>query len=159
MSASERERFGHAPVHLARPLRHLDALLQELRNLRVGVETVGHAGDARPDFLQAFDGKRRFDLVGGVVGPADEAAQQACLEYAFDHLRITAVNDAMCRQMEQSREELVGSVPRVRWWRDPERWRDQFRLLFSQGHTHHSVTAPRRSNRERNRNEPYLCFI
>lgn len=75
--------------------------------------------------------------------PSDEAGQEACLDYAFDHLRITTVNDAMCAQMQQSREELAGTAARTRWWREEQRWRDQYRLLFSQGHTHLSAAATR----------------
>ncbi len=89
--------------------------------------------------------------------PTDETEQEACLDYAFDHMRIATVNDALCRLMEQSRDELIGSVPRARWFRETQRWRDQFRLLFSQGHTHHSVTAPREDGSTYDVEGEYVC--
>ncbi|NVB78459.1 MAG: PAS domain-containing protein [Kofleriaceae bacterium] len=89
--------------------------------------------------------------------PADEATQDARLDYAFDHLRVTAVNDAMCRQFEKTREELVGTPARARWWLEPQRWRDQMRLLYSQGHTHLSVAAPKGDGRTFDVEGEYVC--
>jgi PAS domain-containing protein len=59
--------------------------------------------------------------------------KEALLDYAFDHLRITALNEAMCRQYGEPRERLIGSVPRDRWSNDVELWRAHVRRLYDQG--------------------------
>ena len=37
----------------------------------------------------------------------EAADQQALLDYVYEHLRVTAVNRAMCEQMRATREELM----------------------------------------------------
>ena len=69
--------------------------------------------------------------------------QDAQLAYTLDHLRVTAVKDAMCRQMESRREDLVGSTSKARWSERPIQWREQMRRLYTQGHTYHCQKVPR----------------
>ena len=47
--AAERERFGHRPVAVHLPLAHLEARLQELRELRVDRKALRHARDRLAD--------------------------------------------------------------------------------------------------------------
>jgi len=67
--------------------------------------------------------------------------REALLDYAFHHLRITEINEAMCEQLGASRGELLGSVPHDRWPRDAQRWRAQMRPLYDQGQVHHTLRA------------------
>jgi PAS domain S-box-containing protein len=75
-------------------------------------------------FFTALDEPIRWD---------DEADKEALLDYAFDHLRITDVNRAMCEQVRAPREELIGTTPRSRWSARPEAWRANQRVLFERG--------------------------
>jgi PAS domain S-box-containing protein len=81
----------------------------------------------------------------------------ALLEYAFDHLRLTALNEAMCRQYGKSRIELVGSTPRERWAHDVVAWRKHMRLLYDQGQIHHTLPAPIGGDRCRYVEGAYTC--
>jgi PAS domain S-box-containing protein len=69
--------------------------------------------------------------------------QEAMLDHAFAQLRVVAANDAMCLQMETSRERLLGSGPRDRWAGNATQWREHMRQLYTQGQVHHTVRAPR----------------
>src|SRR5262249_2552975 len=73
----------------------------------------------------------------------EESKREAMLDYAYDHLRITAVNDVFCEQMGLVRDDLLGQVPRDRWSRDPAQWRRNMSELYRFGRIHHSLTAPR----------------
>jgi PAS domain S-box-containing protein len=57
----------------------------------------------------------------------------ALLDYAFEHLRIVAVNNAMCVQLDATREQLIGRTASEQWREDPVRWREHARALFDQG--------------------------
>ncbi|MBV8758215.1 MAG: hypothetical protein JO257_13090, partial [Deltaproteobacteria bacterium] len=67
--------------------------------------------------------------------------KEALLDYAFDHLRITMINEAMCEQIGRPRNELLGTVPRDRWVRSAEAWRRNMHVLYDQGQVHHSLCA------------------
>jgi PAS domain S-box-containing protein len=97
--------------------------------------------DARFDMLfsQHLDGV----FFAALDEPIDWAHgdHDALLEYVFDHLRITAVNDEMCRQYGEPRERLIGSVPRERYTNRAAQWRERMRQLYDQGQTHHTLNA------------------
>lgn len=97
--------------------------------------------DARFDMLfsQYMDGV----FFASLDEPIDWAHgdHEALLDYVFDHLRITAVNDEMCRQYGEPRERLIGSVPRERYSDRATLWREHMRQLYDQGQTHHSLRA------------------
>jgi len=40
------------------------------------------------------------------------ADREALLDYVFEHLQLTEVNDALCEQLRAPRERLLGTVPR-----------------------------------------------
>ncbi len=72
------------------------------------------------------------------------ADREALLDHAFEHLKITALNDAVCRQFGASRTEMLGSTPRERWRHgDVQEWRARMRMLFDDGRARHLMRAPR----------------
>jgi PAS domain S-box-containing protein len=73
----------------------------------------------------------------------DSVNQEVLLDYAFEHLRVTAANKVVCEQLGAPLEELLGTAPHDRWWGDRTKWREHMRQLYNQGHVHHSVRAPR----------------
>jgi len=73
----------------------------------------------------------------------DATDKEALLDYAFEHARIAAVNDAMCRQLCATRERLLGSVPRDRWTSNQHEWREATRRMYDGGQVHITVRAPR----------------
>jgi PAS domain S-box-containing protein len=68
----------------------------------------------------------------------------ALLQYAFEHLRVTAANRAMCELMRAPRDLLIGTTPSQRW---PQQeawvWKDNMRELYEHGRTRYSLRAPR----------------
>jgi PAS domain S-box-containing protein len=99
------------------------------------------AVDARFDLLfsQHLDGV----FFAALDEPIDWAHgdKEALLDYVFDHLRITAVNEEMCRQYGAPRERLIGSVPRERYSGRAAQWREHMRQFYDQGKTHHTLNA------------------
>jgi PAS domain S-box-containing protein len=87
----------------------------------------------------------------------NEARRDDMLDYAYDHLRITAVNDAFSAQMGAPREVLLGQVPRDRWFRDPELWRRNMSQLYTQGRIHHSLRAPHATDNWFHIEGEYVC--
>jgi PAS domain S-box-containing protein len=72
------------------------------------------------------------------------ADQDALLFYAFNHLRMTHANPAMCKQVGMTKEELVGKAPAARW--TPEErgpWQERMRTLYNQGRASFRTHAPR----------------
>jgi signal transduction histidine kinase len=69
--------------------------------------------------------------------------REATLDYVFEHLRVTAANDAMCAQLRTPREELLGSATSLRWAPRRDEWRHHMRELYDHGMTYHTVRAPR----------------
>lgn len=121
---------------------------------------VSVGGDAVPELAKVLEEQRtraaRYEMmfcqnVNGLFfmtldEPIDwrrSTDRESLLDYAFEHLRVTDVNEALCDQVGASREQLLGTTPRERWGRDRERWREHMRSLYEQGHVHHSVRAPR----------------
>ncbi len=74
---------------------------------------------------------------------SDPAGHEAALDYAFDHLRLVAVNDTMCAQYGEPRDRLLGTVPRDRWGARAAEWREHMRKLYDVGQAHHTLRAPR----------------
>lgn len=89
--------------------------------------------------------------------PTAVDAQDVLLARAYDELRVTAANDVMCRQMGFPAEALVGTVPRARWNGEYVAWREHMRRLFDQGHTYHSVRAPRADGTWIDLEGEYVC--
>jgi signal transduction histidine kinase len=69
--------------------------------------------------------------------------REATLDYVFDHLRVTAANDALCAQLHTPREELLGTAASLRWAPRRDEWRQHMGRLYDQGMTYHTVRAPR----------------
>ncbi len=82
----------------------------------------------------------------------------ALLGYAFEHLRITAINEAMCVQIGRPRNEVLGTVPRDRWMHSEASWRRNMRVLYDQGQVHHSLFAMKDSERPHWVEGAYACI-
>jgi PAS domain S-box-containing protein len=93
-------------------------------------------------FEHSVDGVFFMTLDEPIVwhGAAD---QDALLEYAFEHCRITAANRAMCEMMGAPREQLIGSVPSSRWGQQAPLWKQKMRELYEHGRMYQSLRAPR----------------
>lgn len=75
---------------------------------------------------------------------ADKATQDELLLYAFNHLRVTHANPAMCKQLGMAREDLIGKPPSARW--SPEErgpWQERMRNLYNNGRATLRTHAPR----------------
>jgi PAS domain S-box-containing protein len=88
----------------------------------------------------------------------DSVDKDAALDYAFDHLRITDVNPAMCAQLGVPRAQLLGTVPRDRWSRGPGPWREYMRILYDAGRAFHPTRAPRPDGTWYDVEGEYVCL-
>lgn len=86
----------------------------------------------------------------------DAADKEALIDYAFDHLRLTSVNRVLCEQLGESREQLIGAVPRERW-RDVAVWRARMRDLYDHGRTYFTSRAPSHNGRWLDVEGQYVC--
>ena len=84
--------------------------------------------------------------------------REALLEYAYSHLRITAINEEMCRQIGRPRNELLGTVPRDRWMHAEQSWRRNISVLYDQGQVHHSLFAMASNERKHWVEGSYVCI-
>ena len=85
------------------------------------------------------------------------ADKDALIDYAFDHLRITAVNRVLCEQLGAPREQLIGKVPRERWSWSVDVWRARMRDLYDHGRTYFTMRAPRMDGAWRDVEGQYVC--
>jgi PAS domain S-box-containing protein len=94
-------------------------------------------------FEHSVDGVFFMTLDEPIRWDAD-ADQDALLFYAFNHLRVTHANPAMCKQLGMTRDELVGKAPAARW-KPEERgpWQERMRILYNQGRASYRTHAPR----------------
>ena len=139
---------------------HLEAVcaaaLSSGRAIELDAENLAYTVAPLDDHTLAVESRprdSRFDMlfsqhVDGVFfmtldEPIDWANgdKEALLDYAFDHLRITAINDSMCQQIGHPRNEVLGAVPRDRWAQSRESWRRNVRVLYDQGQVHHTLYA------------------
>ena len=86
------------------------------------------------------------------------ADRDALLDYAFTHLRVTEVNDALCEQLGVTREALIGTVPRDRWSDDPQTWRARMTELYDSGHLKLSDRAPKSNGGWYDTEGVYVCL-
>ena len=86
------------------------------------------------------------------------ADKEALLDYAYHHLRVTAVNRAMCEQMAVSREKLIGSVPAERWADNKPLWRTKMAELYDNGRMFQQVRAPRSDGTWMDVEGTYVCL-
>jgi PAS domain S-box-containing protein len=108
-------------------------------------------------FSQSLDGFF-FMMLDEPIAWNEHADKDALLDYAFDHHRITKVNDAMLRQYVASREQLIGMTPRQLFAHDPDHGRRVWRDFFDRGRLH-VETEERRFDGEPILVEgDYICF-
>jgi PAS domain S-box-containing protein len=87
-----------------------------------------------------------------------DADKEALLDYCFEHLRITSVNQAMCEQFRAPRAELIGTTPRARWAGRRAEWRANQRLLYDRGQCLMSTRAARADGSLFAVEGSYACF-
>ena len=85
------------------------------------------------------------------------ADHQALLDYVYEHLRVTAVNRAMCEQMRATREELLNSTPSQRWGDNGYIWKERMRELYQNGRMYQSLRAPRNDGTWMDIEGQYVC--
>lgn len=83
--------------------------------------------------------------------------REILLDEAFEHLRLTAVNEVMCEQLAEPRDRLIGTVPRDRWRERRTEWREYMTQLYDRGHVHHTVNAPRSDGTSLLVEGEYMC--
>jgi PAS domain S-box-containing protein len=81
----------------------------------------------------------------------------ALLQYAFEHLRVTAVNRAMCDMMGATREQLIGTSPSERWGDEGWVWKERMRDLYEHGRMRQAVRAPRSNGTWMDVEGQYVC--
>ncbi|HEY5949300.1 MAG TPA: ATP-binding protein [Kofleriaceae bacterium] len=83
--------------------------------------------------------------------------KEALLDYAYEHLRVSEVNQAMCEQMGVTREQIIGTPPSVRWAAEASIWRRGMRDLYDHGRIFRSLRAPRSDGTWMDVEGQYVC--
>lgn len=150
-----------------------DAALASGRAVEVDAEGLAYTVtplDARTLAVESRERDRRFDMLfsqhvdGVFIMMLDEPIEwvhgdrETLLEYAYSHLRITAINEEMCRQVGRPRNELLGTVPRDRWMHAEESWRRNMSVLYDQGEVHHSLYSMSATERRHWVEGSYACI-
>jgi PAS domain S-box-containing protein len=86
-------------------------------------------------FSQSLDGIF-FMMLEEPIAWNEGADKEALLDYAFDHHRVTRVNDAMLRQYGAARDQFLGITPRQLFAHDPAYGRRLWRDFFDRGRLH-----------------------
>jgi PAS domain S-box-containing protein len=86
-------------------------------------------------FSQSLDGFF-FMMLDEPVRWDDRADKERLLDYAFEHQRVTKVNDAMLAQYGATREAFLGLTPADFYRHDPGHGRRVWREFFDRGQLH-----------------------
>ena len=86
-------------------------------------------------FSQSLDGFF-FMMLDEPIRWDDSADKERLLDYAFEHQRVTKVNDAMLAQYGATREALIGLTPADFYRHDPAHGRRVWREFFDRGQLH-----------------------
>ncbi|NUQ86634.1 MAG: PAS domain S-box protein [Anaerolineales bacterium] len=86
-------------------------------------------------FSQSLDGFF-FMMLDEPLRWDDATDKERALDYAFSHMRITRVNDAMLRQYGATREQFLGLTPNDFFAHDPAQGKRVWRRFFDEGRLH-----------------------
>jgi two-component system, NarL family, sensor histidine kinase UhpB len=87
----------------------------------------------------------------------DDADKDALLEYAFNHQRMTIVNDAYAQQYRVPLGQLIGKTPAEFFAHDLDRGKAGWRAMFDAGHVHTETDERRMDGTPVRIEGHYLC--
>jgi PAS domain S-box-containing protein len=108
-------------------------------------------------FSQSLDGFF-FMMLDEPVRWDDTVDKEKVLDYAFDHQRVTKVNDAMLAQYGVTREQFLGMTPKDFFKHDLAYGRRVWREFFDRGRLHIQTDERRFDGTPINVEGDYLCF-
>jgi formate hydrogenlyase transcriptional activator len=108
-------------------------------------------------FSQSLDGFF-FMMLDEPIRWDDDADKEGLLDYAFDHQRMTLVNDAMLAQYGAAREQFIGVTPRALFAHDLARGRHAWRELFDRGQLHVNTHERRLDGTPIDIEGDYICL-
>ena len=108
-------------------------------------------------FSQSLDGFF-FMMLDAPIRWDDEADKERLLDYAFDHQRMTLVNNAMLAQYGAAREQFIGLTPRALFAHDLARGRHAWRELFDRGQLHVNTHERRLDGTPIDIEGDYICL-
>jgi PAS domain S-box-containing protein len=108
-------------------------------------------------FSQSLDGFF-FMTLDEPIAWNEHADKEALLDYAFDHHRVTKVNEAMLRQYGAAREQFIGMTPRQLFAHDLEAGRRVWREFFDRGRLHVETEERRLDGDAIQIEGDYICF-
>lgn len=88
----------------------------------------------------------------------DQQDKEALLDYAFEHHRITRVNQTMLDQYRAKEEDLIGATPKDMFSHDLEHGRDVWRKFFDEGHLHIETNEQRMDGSSMSVLGDYICI-
>ncbi|MBE7433199.1 MAG: diguanylate cyclase [Anaerolineales bacterium] len=86
-------------------------------------------------FSQSLDGFF-FMMLDEPLRWDDGTDKERALDYAFSHMRITRVNDAMLHQYGATKEQFLGLTPNDFFAHDPAQGKSVWRKFFNEGRLH-----------------------
>src|SRR5687768_10487515 len=108
-------------------------------------------------FSQSLDGFF-FMMLDAPIRWDDHADKEQLLDYAFEHQRLTKVNDAMLAQYGATREGFLGLTPADFYRHDPAHGRRIWREFFDRGQLHVQTHERRLDGTPLDIEGDYICL-
>jgi diguanylate cyclase (GGDEF)-like protein/hemerythrin-like metal-binding protein/PAS domain S-box-containing protein len=84
--------------------------------------------------------------------------KEKVMDYIFDHLKITMINQAMLDQYRAEEAQMMGATPRKLFANNPELGRSVLMRLFNEGHLHADTEEQRPDGTVLTFQGDYLCL-
>lgn len=108
-------------------------------------------------FSQSLDGLF-FMMLDEPIAWSESVDKEAVLDYAFQHQRITRVNDVMLAQYGATRDQFVGATPAVLFQHDIRAGRGVWREFFDRGQLHTRTHERRMDGTPMEVEGDYVCL-
>jgi PAS domain S-box-containing protein len=126
---------------------------------QIAQQLADHQNDLEIFFRQSLDGFFFMMLDQPITWPqGDEAAQEAILDYMFEHQRVTRANQAILDQYGLTEAEFIGFRPQDFFAHDLVYGRRVWRNLFDHGQLHLETDERRQDGSQVWFDGDYICL-
>ncbi|NJO85957.1 MAG: PAS domain S-box protein, partial [Synechococcaceae cyanobacterium RM1_1_27] len=126
---------------------------------QIAQQLADYQHDLEIFFRQTLDGIFFMMLDQPISWPqGDEAAQEALLDYVFEHQRVTRANQAILEQYGLTEAEFIGFTPRYYFAHDLAYGRQLWKNMFNKGRLHMETDERRKDGSQVWFDGDYICL-